>query len=398
VPIESAGWRPTAPLGLGVTVRTVVITGNAQILARTAELQELAAASRQQSELADLQYFFERPSRIRYPATMVVLYSASQGSAPEKPVGAVVLFDSWFPFGPDRFYTAGNRRGRRTVFAPLSHRLEVAAVAAQALLERGARFVSIDVDVGAYAAGPVATEFWRQARANAAPRLTGLPGVAAEWALHAGVKRFDLHLTVDLDTTLAALGKKTRRNLRYYQRRCIEELGCRFVPQATLSRDEFVAFSRHCHYAANAETVHWRFDSLSRFSNVFLAGMQDAKGEWLALIAGRRNGSALEVDWQMNRAGHERLSLATVLRCFLIEHEVRAGSTSLSFEGGTSHQMAKSLRLRSVANLAVRRPSLWLRLAEKLLGRLAEEKLITKALVKPWRVWTPCGQPGRRDG
>ncbi len=389
--MQMAALSFPSPASLGTDPRVVVVCGRDEVLARLADMAELVAGTHQQAELAEIEYFFDKPSRIHYTPTLALVYPSGSGL----PAGAVLLLDSWFLVGRGKFYTASNRRGRRTVFATVEQRTEVAAVAAQALLEQGAAFINIDIDLGPQAAeGEEATKTYRQAKAVAGLRLHGVDGVGTEWALHNGVKRFDLPLRADYDATLAALGRQTRRNLRYYERMCVNELGCRFVGDVSISREAFLALNEEVRFSVDRKTANWRYDAVGRYANVFMAGMQRADGTWLSLISGRRSEGEVVIDWQMNRKGLERYSLSTAMRSMLIHHEIAIGSTSLAMEGGTSHAMAEGFRMRSVYNLAVRRPSVWLRVAERLLARLGPEKLVTKALVKPWRRWVPCRWPG----
>ena len=365
-------------------LRAEIVTGRRQVQERAPELTALAAANGQQSELTDLAYYLDAPTRIRYTPTLVMLYERQL-------VAAVLVYDNWFLFGKGKFYTSINLRGRRTVFAPVARRVEAAAAAAQELLGRGALFVNVAIDLGYYDLDDEA-EARALVRARAAISLwmPGVPGVAAEWAVHSGIKRYDMQLGPDFDTTVAVFGKRTRRNIRYYPRLCEAELGSRFVPDVQISRADLLAMNEEVSFRNKRAVVEWRYDSFQRFPNLFLHGMQSADGTWLSLISGQRREGEVVIIWQMNRKGYERYSLSTTMRALLIQHEIAIGSTSLTLEGGTPHQMADGCRFRSVYNLAVRRKSMLLRLAEPILLRFAGDKLFTRALVKPWRHWQAC--------
>ena len=357
-----------------------VLVGMAAIAPQLEALCAAAAGWRQLGEATDLAYFLSRPERVRImPHLLLLIRPESQ-----EILAAVLVFHYDGLLRPLGLYTSWDRRGRRTVFAPADDRPEVAALAARVLLRRGARFVNLDIEMSEPPEPEQDAPLWHRRRATVALRLRGISG---EWALHNGRKRFDLELKSTYDATVAALGKRTRRNLRYYERLCVEELGCVFLPEVELDREAFLAMNRDGDYTVAHKLAVWRHDSLSRFPGTFAVGVQDGDGVLLSMLGGRRHEGEVEIDWQMNRRGLERYSLSTAMRSMLIDHEVERGSRSLYLEGGTVHSMASSLRMRSVYNLAVRRPSRWVDLQTAMLARFKPEGRPTLAMRKPWRRW-----------
>ena len=67
----------------------------------------------------------------------------------------------------------------------------------------------------------------------------------------------------------------------------------------------------------------------------------------------------------MNRADLPASSLSTVVRAYLIEDEVRRGTTRLYIEGGTPHSMRGSFASERVFELTVKRNSAAVRFLER---------------------------------
>jgi len=190
---------------------------------------------------------------------------------------------------------------------------------------------------------------------------------------------------------LARIGAKTRANLRYYRRRCDRELGAEFVPDADVSRSEFLAFNRDCTYDVSDELATFRYESLRAHQNQSLHGVRSCNGRWLSLIGVRHHNGFVEVDWQMNRADLPNLSLSTVMRSFLIEHEISVGSTRLYIEGGTPHSIARSFLKQRIGELTVVRNSYYVRLLERFAPIIFPPKnYVGQTLTDPelrWKRW-----------
>ena len=66
----------------------------------------------------------------------------------------------------------------------------------------------------------------------------------------------------------------------------------------------------------------------------------------------------MEIFWQINRHDKKPYSLGTVMRSFVIEHELQHGTRRLDSEGGTSHSMSHSFVQERCTDLFVMRDNL----------------------------------------
>jgi hypothetical protein len=159
------------------------------------------------------------------------------------------------------------------------------------------------------------------------------------------------------DATLAKIGTRTRRNMRYYRKRAEAELGCVFLPRVEIGKREFLDFNRECMYAVPAKVAAWRYESLQYLGTPLFMGIKDRGGRWLSLLGGRRHDDGTEILWQMNRSGLSAYSLSIVMRSYFVEHEIAHGMTKLYMEGGTAHPMRFSFVQDKVTDLVVVRRS-----------------------------------------
>ena len=138
-----------------------------------------------------------------------------------------------------------------------------------------------------------------------------------------------LPLGKTLDETLARMGNHTRRNLRLARRRAEVELQTVFVPEAQLAEGEFLAMNREGFYPVPDAVGRWRYHSVQQTPGGFLAGVRTHDHVWIALLGGRRfdgpDGAYTTIDWQLNRTGFARYSPGSLIRSFLIEHEIERG-------------------------------------------------------------------------
>ena len=151
-----------------------------------------------------------------------------------------------------------------------------------------------------------------------------------------------LPLAATAEATLATLGRHTRRNLRYYRRRLEIEVGAEFVPEVEMGLRQFLAINRASTNPVSDDLARWRYEAIQRTPGTLFAGVRTPKGRWLSLVGGRRHNRSVEVDWQINLAGLPRYSLSTVMRSYLLEHEIELGTTKLVFTGGTPHSIRHS--------------------------------------------------------
>lgn len=163
-------------------------------------------------------------------------------------------------------------------------------------------------------------------------------------------------------------------------------MGAFFVPAVEMERKEFLAINRASTNPVPDSLAAWRYDSTHRTPGTLFAGVKAQNGRWLSLIGGRRHMQVTEIDWQVNLAGLPRYSLSTVMRSYILQHEVELGTEKLVFVGGTPHSMQHSfdsvdavdvvaLR-RSPVGWILRRMSRWILPVQNFLGHaLRDEQL-----------------------
>jgi hypothetical protein len=233
----------------------------------------------------------------------------------------------------------------------MEDRSRVVALASRALLERGAHLLLMSFRAGD------GTGHGTTIR----PPLLEVAEHGMEVARWVQRKRTIpgyLPLSATYDATLAKIGQRTRSNLRYYRRRAEADLGCVFLPQIKVTREEVLCFNRQCMYAVPASVAGWRYDSLNGLSEPVFMGIKDREGRWLSMLGGRRYGDRSEILWQMNRRGLAASSLGTVMRSYCIEHEIAHGSRRLYIEGGTPHPIKFSFIPEELTDLVVVRRTL----------------------------------------
>jgi hypothetical protein len=242
-------------------------------------------------------------------------------------IGAVLLYEYQVAGRGLRVFATDDTTGSTSVIAPPHLRLQVAEAACQALLANGALAAMVTF----------------QGRAEGTT-VHPARGVAARFQIATRTRTVPLYLALgpNHQATLATLGKHTRRNLRYYRRRLESEVGAEFVPHASVGRDEFLELNRASTNPVPVALADWRYRSIARTPSAVLAGLRSRDGRWLSLIGGRRYLQEAEIDWQINLAGMPRYSLSTVMRSYMLEHEVAMGTSKLAFAGGTPHSMRHS--------------------------------------------------------
>ncbi|GAC1420306.1 MAG: hypothetical protein NVSMB62_14130 [Acidobacteriaceae bacterium] len=262
-----------------------------------------------------------------------------------EPIAAVMVYQSMiFGFGT-RIYAADFHGAARTVVAPRNLRSKAALVAAEALLKQGALIAQIS---------------YEGEEAQAA--VSAIAGPQRRWASRARQMSCYLPVGADLDATLAQVGKRTRRNLRHYQRLAATDLGAELVVCPSLSKEEFLTFNEFSDYSVSNEEAFTRFNALQRYPLPLFLGLKDGNGEWLAFLGGHRRGADIFLEWQMNRKDLARYSLSTTMRAHLMDFAVRLGSRRLYFVRGTSSSIVNSTIPEKLVDFVVTRPGVpnWL--------------------------------------
>jgi hypothetical protein len=192
------------------------------------------------------------------------------------------------------------------------------------------------------------------------------------------------------DATLARMGKHTRRNMRYYRRKAEAELGCSFIPDGR--RMLRMAQLLELNYASTHPVPYCllerRYLTTKSMDGFFCVGLRRGDGLWLSLLGGRRHHAVTEVDWQMNRDGLAKHSVGTVIRSYLIEHEIAIGMQKLFFEGGTPHSMRHSFLSEEAMDIVVINRSLPVFLLRSMARWLGPERnFLLQTLMSPAVKW-----------
>lgn len=328
-----------------------VVRGREGVIAMQRTLVELSRRTGQSGAMDWLDYFINSPDSLEKTPYLLLVGYGPEGSldpgavTPEEILGAVLIYEYRFAGMGTKVFSTDNSEGIRTVVAPDERRIEVADIALRRLMKMGAVTTIISVDGG------------RDRRRQ--PASNGYS--AYKFAMRTRTLPHHLMLRNTFDETLATMGQHTRRNFRYYRRRAEKELQARFVPCVEMDREEFLEMNRRSTNPVPAAVAEWRYSLHERTNppgDLVFAGLRAAEGEWLSLVGGRRHGQTTEIDWQINVAGLPRYSLCTVMRAFLLEHEIGLGTKKLVYQGGTPHPMRFSFATaESTDLLAVRRLS-----------------------------------------
>ncbi len=336
---------------------------------------ELAARSTQPGAADYIDYFLTQPYMGGKIPHLLLLCAGSIDAASlhsSQVLGAVLLHEYQIARVPLRVFVTEDFGGERNVLAPASIRSAVALRAAAHLLQRGAHLAIISLQDAAFD-----------------PVVGTVPG--ATWSTARRTLHRRLPLAGTYDATLATLGPHTRRNLRYYRRRAEVQLQCEFVAEVHIGEDQFVALNHLCAYPTPEFVAHWRYRTATSLPGGVFAGIRAASGDWLSLIGARRSHGTTWIDWQMNQTRYPNLSLSTVLRSCLIEHEIAAGSTTLVFEGGTPHSMQISFRPDHVIDLIASRETIPAKLLRQFASAVLPRKnFLAETLSRPdliWRSW-----------
>lgn len=366
----------------------LAVQGSDAILRLQPVLLELGRICGLTFAMDDLNYYLSRLGVLKKtPHLLLMTRSGAVSSAAnvqaEDLLGAVLLYE-YRTFGqPTSTFATDDTTGFRNLIALPGYRGTVAGAGIRHLMRRGAHVVLVSFQEEAEREGAEITPI--------NPRL----GPAAISQQLFTTRRRPvlgyLELMPTFEESLASLGSRTRNHLRYYRRRAEKEIGCTLESPASISRGDFLALNRGCAYAVTDEVAGWRYDSLRSLSHPVFLGLRDRGGRWLSLTAGRRSGGRTDIFWQMNREDLPSFSLSTVMRSYLIEHEVAGGSNRLYFEGGTIHSMRNSFVPEQVIDVVTRRRSTRAYLVSKLSRHIMPEHNMLPQVLSdetlPWSSW-----------
>ncbi len=326
-----------------------MVRGRKAVAAKARMLQDLCRRTGQAHAMHWLDYLLTTPTALEKTPALVLVgldpgLDPAHASADDL-AGAVLLYEYKIAGRRTRVFATDDATGHRTVIAPANIRNQVAEEVCQALMNDGAVAVMITFE-GSYG------------NSTAARKLTTASQIMTRVR---SVPRY-LPLEETVEATLSRLGRHTRRNLRYYRRRLEIEVGAEFVPEVDMGLDQYLAINRASTNPVSEALARWRYEAIRRTPGTLFAGVRTPKGRWLSLIGGRRLSGVTEIDWQINLAGLPRHSLSTVMRSYLLEHEIEIGTRKLEFAGGTPHPMRHSfVSIDAVDMIALRRSRLgWL--------------------------------------
>jgi len=364
------------------------VTGRDKVLRLSHKLIEFSARCDQPGAMHDIAYFLSKPGALpRIPHLLLVSNGSDlnvKNPNLDDLIGVLLIFEQSVAGRGLGAFATNDRSGRNTLVARARDREWVAALACRTLLERGAHLILMSF---------TSSESLRPAAVVKPPMLdiAGNGKSVARWARRDRNIPGYLPLSMSFDATLAKIGQRTRSNLRYYRRRAEKQLGCVFLPQVEVSREEILSFNRECMYAVPAEVAGWRYDSLKELSDPILMGIKDREGRWLSILGGRRYLDRSEVMWQLNREGLAANSLSTVMRSYFIEHEIAHGSRRLYIEGGTEHPIGFSFVPESLTDLVVVRRTLRAKAMRTIAVRyISGSNELARLLGATDLEWLPC--------
>jgi hypothetical protein len=322
-----------------------VVEGRDAIMKLCPLLVELSRRCGQVGAMDHLAFQFARPAYSGKNPCLVLISSGSAGglsTSVDEVAGAVLLYEQRFKGIGTRVFSADYHGGERTVIAPLTLRPRIAFLAASALMKRGALLVqatyenqTLPVDTAGVASVTRRKLLWTACERE----MTGY-----------------VPLKDNFEDTLLSLGKNTRHNLKRYRYRAETDLKQRLVKNPEMGREEFLALNRICAYPVTDAVAGWRYDQMKLFpKGALYLGLQTPAGEWISLIGGRTHEGSTVIDWQMNRIDMPSYWLSTVMRSYLLEHEVERGIRRIYFIAGTSHSIRNSMVRDKFVDLLVLR-------------------------------------------
>lgn len=325
------------------TDRVRVVRGREKVLELGRSLDELCIRCEQPGALDHLEYHFSLPGFARKFPTMVVVETTT--GAGVRPVAAVLTYEYQIAGVGTGVYAADFKGGARAVVAPRSLRPRAVFAAAEALLKQQGLLIQLSY-VGE----------------DSATRLAQIAQTRLHWASRVRNSAGYIPMESDLEGTLAQLGKRTRRNLRYYRRLAEAELGVSLVVAPRLTREEFIAFNRATDYAVPDDQAAARFNKIQDNPAPLFLALRSGQGEWLSLIGGYFKGPDAIIEWQLNRSDMAPYSLCTVMRSHLLEYVTHQHCRRTYFIGGTTHSMMNSMTHERIVDVVVSRPGVpgWL--------------------------------------
>jgi hypothetical protein len=327
-----------------------LVSGRDEILRMRDVLVAFSAHCLQAGAMDYLEYFLTLSENIKKKPYLVIVTSRPHRNVfqlrAEDLTGAALVYEYKLLGISTSVFSTSDYNGIRTVIAPVASRAKVAAMVCRYLIDEGAQVVLLTFSA-AIEAGPI-------------PYVEGTEGRGKfQWTTQSREVGASLVLEDTVSATLAHLGSHTRRNLRYYRRKAEAELACSFAGdvRGTLTRNQLRELNQASTHPVPRAVLERRYATLKMLEGGFCVGVRSASGEWISLMAGRRHHEVTEIDWQINRGGLAKYSIGTVIRAYLIEHEIAVGMKRLFFEGGTPHTLRHSFLSETAIDIVAARPS-----------------------------------------
>jgi hypothetical protein len=344
------------------------------ILELQPDLSDLGRRAGQPGAMDDLNYFL-RWLESRGKALWLISTS-SEGRQHGVLDGAVLMYEHRLGGYGLRILAAFDETGRRTLVSRGMDSVEFALKATRKMLREGAQCILISFCHG-------------EAELDAA-RVESLAGAgySLRWASRKKSLASYLKVESTLDETLAPMGMRTRKHMRYYMRRAATDLGATFVANPVISLEEFMELNAASAYRATEDVARWRYSSYTAARSPVLYGLRDRDGRWLSMIGGLHAGDYMELYWQMNREELKQYSLGTAMRAFTLEHEISLGTKRFYVEGGTSHTMSNAFVHEPCTDLLVLRDTAAARTIPALIKRFVPpENPMYEFLEHPELTW-----------
>ncbi|WP_158943617.1 hypothetical protein [Granulicella sp. S190] len=329
-----------------------------------------------------LEYFLTSTDNLKKIPHLILVTNSSDvklaGLRAQDLKGAVLLYEYKVLGMPFRVFSTNDFNGSRAVIAPLAQRTKITAEVGHYLMERGAQVVMLS-----YAGSE--EKICQECFIRAVEEDKKL-----WWTTQTREVGATIVLEKDVDETLAAMGKHTRRNLRYYRRKAEAELQCIFEGDIknTLSKSELTELNQASTHPVSDVVIDRRYNTMKALEGLFCVGVKSPEGQWISLLGGRRHHGVSEIDWQMNRGGLEKYSVGTVIRSYLIEHEIEIGTERLFFEGGTPHSMRHAFISEKAVDIVVTNRSLFVSLLRRVAHwSIPRKNFLMQTLVDPALRW-----------
>lgn len=328
-----------------------VLHGRMQILRLQAVLSDFCTICRQDGAMDYLKYLLSATEDLNKTPYLLLMASKSDVCVSQLRAddlsGAVLVYEYKVWGFRSGIFTTCDFNGRRTVIAPATLRRQVSAAVCRFLVERGAHVVLLSLEPGSADSCHICFEDAMVGRRR------------RWWTTQTREVGATLALKETLEATLATMGKHTRRNLRYHRRRAEAELECSFASdvKSILTMEQLMELNCASTHPAVQAKLDRRYETLKSMEGLFCVGLRQISGQWISLLGGRRHHGVTEIDWQMNRSGLAKYSVGTVMRSYLIEHEIAIGTKRLFFEGGTPHPMRHSFLSEKAMDIVVMKRS-----------------------------------------